>query len=110
MYNFELIIRGRTAFEQDDPKFDIPVIEVSGIVLVKANEKDSGYDLPYVNREYLKYWFGRFTQGELNIEVRDVILIKVENFPRYPTLTKPHNRSKNRVTIAKIQETKRANG
>ena len=102
-FHFELVIRGKTRFEaSEDPGFSIPCIEVSGIPLLKANDPESGFSLPFINREYVRYWIGTFLSGEGSIEVRDVMVLKVEGFGRYPKLTKPHNRAKNRVFIANI--------
>jgi hypothetical protein len=108
MYNFELIIRGKTEFEknEEEENFDIKKIEVSGVCLVKANTEGE-YRLPFLNRDHIKFWMGRFTQGVSVIEVRDVVLLKIENFPRYPILDKPNGKTKNRVSITKIHKSKR---
>lgn len=108
MYNFELIIREKTDFEgNQEEQFELKKVEISGVVLMKANEEGE-FRLPFLNRKHIKYWIGRFTSGVRIIEVKDLVLIKVENFPHYPVLSKPIGRSKNRITISKIHKSKRS--
>lgn len=107
MYNFELIIRARTSFETEDEDFIISKIEVSGIPIVTPNEEGSGYPMPYLDRRYTKFWMGKFSTGEREVDVHDVVLIKIENFPRKPVLSKPRTKAMNRISITKIRKSKR---
>lgn len=106
MFNFEIIIRPRTAYEvKKEQDYRIDTISVSNIMLLNS---DSVHPTPWLNKKYVNFWSGRFNMdtGEQEIDVEGVMVIKVKGFPHFPKLFPSKNRANNRISITKIRKTK----
>lgn len=104
MFNFEIIIRPRTAYETKvEQDYRIEDISVSNIMLLNC---DSNYVIPWVNKQYIRFWAGRFDMGTgiKEIDVEGVMVVKVKDFPHYPKFVPSKNRANNRISITKIRK------
>ncbi|UJP64037.1 hypothetical protein [Mongoliitalea daihaiensis] len=104
MFSFEIIIRPMTTYESDRKElYAIQDINVSNIMVMAP---DSRYPIPWMNRQYVKYWVGKFSESNESIDVNGVMIIKVKGFPVYPKLMGDSARGNNRISIAKIRKSK----